>query len=175
MPPRRWAVVVSDDEENVGLKDANIPAGDEEDEDEEEEDDDDDDDDEDEDETDGIMPRLVNRFECRTCPYMYIIRCALTQVTHFSPARSVANTSSSYVIDTALTSVTHFSPNRTVPEIRDDDAAYRTSERMPADCPNKDCTSREAYFQQMQTRSADEAMTVFCRCVKCGRMWRIDP
>lgn len=37
-------------------------------------------------------------------------------------------------------------------------------------CPN--CGNREAYFWQVQTRSADEPMTSFFRCTKCNSTWR---
>mmetsp|Transcript_13537 Transcript_13537/g.29114 ORF Transcript_13537/g.29114 Transcript_13537/m.29114 type:complete len:110 (-) Transcript_13537:1914-2243(-) len=39
-----------------------------------------------------------------------------------------------------------------------------------AACSN--CGHREAYFQQLQTRSADEPMTIFYKCAKCGEQWR---
>lgn len=34
------------------------------------------------------------------------------------------------------------------------------------------CGSNELVFQQKQTRSGDEAMTVFVRCVACHKNWR---
>jgi DNA-directed RNA polymerase subunit M len=37
-------------------------------------------------------------------------------------------------------------------------------------CPK--CGNKEAYYWQVQTRSGDEAMTTFYRCVKCGQTWR---
>lgn len=39
-------------------------------------------------------------------------------------------------------------------------------------CPNENCDGREAYYKQAQIRSADEPMTTFFRCVKCGHDWR---
>ena len=37
-------------------------------------------------------------------------------------------------------------------------------------CPN--CGHNEAYWWTVQTRSADEPMTQFFRCVKCNHTWR---
>lgn len=33
------------------------------------------------------------------------------------------------------------------------------------------CGSSEVRWEEKQTRSADEAATVFCTCVKCGNRW----
>ncbi|GET87928.1 RNA polymerase III C11 subunit, putative [Leishmania tarentolae] len=43
-------------------------------------------------------------------------------------------------------------------------------------CQNEDnpCPSTQAYFIQIQMRSADEPATVFFKCVKCGHQWRQD-
>jgi DNA-directed RNA polymerase III subunit RPC11 len=37
-------------------------------------------------------------------------------------------------------------------------------------CPR--CSHQRAYFFQMQTRSADEPMSTFYRCVECGHQWK---
>jgi DNA-directed RNA polymerase subunit M len=37
-------------------------------------------------------------------------------------------------------------------------------------CPK--CGNDRAYYWQLQTRRADEAMTTFYKCVKCGHTWR---
>ena len=37
-------------------------------------------------------------------------------------------------------------------------------------CPA--CGARRCTYVQVQTRSADEAMTVFCTCLECDRRWR---
>ena len=37
-------------------------------------------------------------------------------------------------------------------------------------CPK--CENDEAYWWQLQTRSADEAPTTFYKCTKCGHVWR---
>jgi len=34
------------------------------------------------------------------------------------------------------------------------------------------CKARETTFFQLQTRSADEPMTIFIRCIKCGNRWK---
>ncbi|MHA1722193.1 MAG: transcription factor S [Candidatus Baldrarchaeia archaeon] len=37
-------------------------------------------------------------------------------------------------------------------------------------CPK--CSNDRAYYWQLQTRRADEAMTTFYKCTKCGHTWR---
>lgn len=34
------------------------------------------------------------------------------------------------------------------------------------------CKSRKVYHYQMQTRSADESMTVYCTCTECKKVWK---
>lgn len=36
----------------------------------------------------------------------------------------------------------------------------------------KRCGKRDTIYTQKQTRSADEPMTLFIRCVPCGNKWR---
>ena len=39
-------------------------------------------------------------------------------------------------------------------------------------CPNRHCKARKAIYTQVQTRSADEPMTIFLTCLECGKRWR---
>lgn len=39
------------------------------------------------------------------------------------------------------------------------------------ECPK--CHKRKTTFYEMQTRSADEPMTVFITCINCKHRWRI--
>jgi transcription elongation factor S-II len=34
------------------------------------------------------------------------------------------------------------------------------------------CQKRQCTYYEMQTRSADEPMTQFIRCLNCGKQWR---
>lgn len=40
-----------------------------------------------------------------------------------------------------------------------------------AQCPMKECGATDAYYMEMQTRSADEASTRMYKCSKCGHRW----
>ena len=35
------------------------------------------------------------------------------------------------------------------------------------------CRSRDIKFEMLQTRSADEPMSIFCTCERCGKRWRM--
>eukprot|EP00299_Pterocystis_sp_00344_P003722 c14491_g1_i1.p1 GENE.c14491_g1_i1~~c14491_g1_i1.p1 ORF type:complete len:528 (-),score=127.92 c14491_g1_i1:74-1567(-) len=53
------------------------------------------------------------------------------------------------------------------------DAASDTSQLQTSDafkCPS--CGQRKCTYREMQTRSADEPMTVFITCVACGHNWK---
>lgn len=39
-------------------------------------------------------------------------------------------------------------------------------------CPNKACGAMNANYTEVQTRSADEPMTVFLSCIECGKQWK---
>ena len=34
------------------------------------------------------------------------------------------------------------------------------------------CKSRKCTYYEMQTRSADEGMTIFVTCINCGKRWK---
>jgi DNA-directed RNA polymerase III subunit RPC11 len=47
--------------------------------------------------------------------------------------------------------------------------AWENVDRTEAKCPH--CSYTEAYFMQIQIRSADEPSTTFYKCVKCAKQW----
>lgn len=49
-----------------------------------------------------------------------------------------------------------------------EDENWDSVDKTEALCPNG---HREAYFMQIQIRSADEPMTTFFKCVSCGVRW----
>ena len=53
----------------------------------------------------------------------------------------------------------------------DDDASSASQKNAFLQC--RACKSKRVLFEQKQTRSADEAMTVFCQCMDCGKRWRM--
>lgn len=65
--------------------------------------------------------------------------------------------------------ITHGPDEETV-VIDEELSEQRTMPTVRAICPK--CGNKEAYYWQVQTRSGDEAMTTFYRCVKCRQTWR---
>jgi len=49
-------------------------------------------------------------------------------------------------------------------------ADLKTMPTTRAECPK--CGHKEAAYWQLQTRSADEGMTTFYRCLNCKYTWR---
>jgi DNA-directed RNA polymerase III subunit RPC11 len=85
----------------------------------------------------------INQFFCLTCPYSCNISEPRTIKTY--PERKV------------------------VDDILGGAAAWENVDRTMAVCPA--CNYGEAYFMQMQIRSADEPMSIFYKCVKCSHQW----
>jgi DNA-directed RNA polymerase III subunit RPC11 len=84
-----------------------------------------------------------SRFYCSTCPYSWSI--IKSQVSKVYPER------------------------KQVDDILGGAAAWENVDRTMAVCPK--CNHNEAYFLQMQIRSADEPMSIFYKCVQCGHQW----
>jgi DNA-directed RNA polymerase III subunit RPC11 len=86
------------------------------------------------------------RFSCSTCPYVQNIK--------------------------------HRISNKVYPKLKDVDdvlggaAAWENVDATDVKCPK--CDHDRAYFMQIQTRSADEPMTIFYKCCSatCGNRWK---
>mmetsp|Transcript_12075 Transcript_12075/g.22500 ORF Transcript_12075/g.22500 Transcript_12075/m.22500 type:complete len:114 (+) Transcript_12075:186-527(+) len=86
----------------------------------------------------------IHIFACTTCPYSQPITSPQIQKTFPSNRKKV---------DSILGGA----------------GAWANVDRTMAVCPA--CSFGEAYFMQMQIRSADEPMSVFYKCVKCSNQW----
>jgi DNA-directed RNA polymerase III subunit RPC11 len=82
-------------------------------------------------------------FRCSTCPYSCEITAPVTKKT--------------------------FPAKKQVDDVLGGAAAWENVDRTMAVCPK--CSHGEAYFLQMQIRSADEPMSVFYKCCKCAHQW----
>ena len=87
-----------------------------------------------------------SRLWCQCCPYQYVLRGKLTE-------------------EVALA-------RKEVDDVLGGEEAWANVAKTEAECPRKECGAGEAYFRQIQTRSADEPASVFYKCVKCGEQWR---
>jgi DNA-directed RNA polymerase III subunit RPC11 len=83
------------------------------------------------------------RFCCPTCPYLHNVN------TLYSSRAKIKK--------------------KQVDDVLGGDDAWENVDRTSAKCPN--CSHNEAYFMQIQIRSADEPSTTFYRCVKCSKQW----
>ncbi len=86
------------------------------------------------------------RFCCQTCPYISAI--------------------------TKKVSKTMKLKRKEVDDVLGGEDAWAAANRTTANCPY--CDNTEAFFVQMQIRSADEPMTTFYRCTRCANRWSGD-
>mmetsp|Transcript_18894 Transcript_18894/g.22571 ORF Transcript_18894/g.22571 Transcript_18894/m.22571 type:complete len:115 (-) Transcript_18894:229-573(-) len=92
---------------------------------------------------DGGSTTSNSIFTCSTCPFSCDIRHNFVKAT--KPER------------------------KAVDDILGGASAWENVDKTAAVCPS--CSYTDAYFMQMQIRSADEPMSVFYKCVKCSHQW----
>ncbi|KAL4919286.1 transcription factor S-II-domain-containing protein [Aspergillus aurantiobrunneus] len=91
-------------------------------------------------------PLGINRFECRTCPYQYVLEQSWFEKTPMKQKQKE--------------------------DILGGKEEFANADSMPTQCPAEGCDGDRAYFYQKQIRSADEPMTTFLQCSTCGARWR---
>ncbi|KAI1323308.1 hypothetical protein F5Y16DRAFT_350191 [Xylariaceae sp. FL0255] len=91
-------------------------------------------------------PNGRNRMECRTCPYQWAIIEPMYSRRHFKQKERE--------------------------DVFGGANAWDDTDKAPVQCPNGNCSGKEAAFYQVQIRSADEPMTSFYRCMTCKFQWR---
>ncbi|EON95948.1 putative dna-directed rna polymerase iii subunit rpc10 protein [Phaeoacremonium minimum UCRPA7] len=87
-----------------------------------------------------------NRLECRTCPYEFAISEPLYSRREFT--------------------------RKEKEDVFGGPGAWDNAQKHTVQCPAEDCDGNEAAYFQVQIRSADEPMTTFYKCMKCGHRWR---
>jgi DNA-directed RNA polymerase III subunit RPC11 len=88
----------------------------------------------------------THRFYCKTCPYICNINQKLKNFTKFQ--------------------------KKQVDSVFGGKETWENVSKTTINCPNKNCSSTEAYYRQIQIRSADEPSTLFYKCVGCLHDWR---
>ncbi|KAI5077853.1 hypothetical protein GOP47_0007677 [Adiantum capillus-veneris] len=86
------------------------------------------------------------RFFCPTCPYVFPIERKISNKLQLK--------------------------QKEVDDVLGGEEAWKNVDRTEAVCPK--CTFRQAYFMQIQIRSADEPMSTFYKCCNhnCQFQWR---
>ncbi|KAM3075912.1 hypothetical protein ACMFMF_005259 [Clarireedia jacksonii] len=88
----------------------------------------------------------LNRLECLTCPYQYILQKAIYDRKTFKREEKE--------------------------DVFGGPGMWDNADKTEKQCTVSDCDGMEATVRQVQIRSADEPMTSFFRCMKCGAQWR---
>mmetsp|Transcript_35314 Transcript_35314/g.62983 ORF Transcript_35314/g.62983 Transcript_35314/m.62983 type:complete len:110 (-) Transcript_35314:12-341(-) len=91
-----------------------------------------------------LQPEAELRYFCQTCPYMYSVDRELSK---------------------RVSTV-----KKEVDDVLGGEAAWANVAKTDARC--RECEFHQAYFMEIQIRSADEPATLFFKCVKCGFQWR---
>ncbi len=85
------------------------------------------------------------RFYCQTCPYIYLVKQTLSKQVTLE--------------------------RKKVDDVLGGAEAWENADKTEVGCPR--CSHTEAYFKQIQIRSADEPSTLFYRCANhsCAHQW----
>eukprot|EP01061_Rhynchopus_euleeides_P004203 TRINITY_DN13493_c0_g1_i1.p1 TRINITY_DN13493_c0_g1~~TRINITY_DN13493_c0_g1_i1.p1 ORF type:complete len:108 (+),score=27.55 TRINITY_DN13493_c0_g1_i1:60-383(+) len=62
--------------------------------------------------------------------------------------------------------------NRPVFDLLSEGGAWRHATKVTAQCKSVECDGDNAYFFEVQTRTAEEPKTKFFKCVSCSHRWR---
>ncbi|KAK6329909.1 RNA polymerase III C11 subunit [Orbilia javanica] len=87
-----------------------------------------------------------NALTCPTCPYNYPLTRRLFE------RRNIRR--------------------KEVDDILGGEGSWDNVDNTEVQCPDEVCGGERAYFYMVQIRSADEPMTTFYKCMKCGHKWR---
>lgn len=121
-----------------------------------------------------------NRFECLTCPYHFVINKRYYERKYMKKKEEEDILGGKGAWDNV-----DKTEGRIVPEAN---GSGQKTDRRTVQCPNEKCRNDEAYWYQLQIRSADEPMTAFYKvrkqisnslaeadqekCTKCSKEWR---
>ncbi|KAN0119748.1 putative DNA-directed RNA polymerase III subunit C11 [Hyaloscypha variabilis] len=94
----------------------------------------------------GDSHEAVNRLECQTCPYQYILKKRYYERKTFT--------------------------RKEREDVFGGPGAWDNADKAQMQCPKEGCDGETAAFFQVQIRSADEPMTGFYKCMTCGNRWR---
>lgn len=84
------------------------------------------------------------RYCCQTCPYVYKITKKITKHAKLE--------------------------KKAVDDVLGGAEAWKNVQKTDVTC--QACSAGQAYFMEVQTRSADEPATIFYRCVECEFIWK---
>ncbi|PNW86946.1 hypothetical protein CHLRE_02g102400v5 [Chlamydomonas reinhardtii] len=84
------------------------------------------------------------RYFCQCCPYVYNIDKKISKMAPLA--------------------------RKQVDDVLGGEDAWKNVAKTDATCPK--CSYHQAYFMEIQTRSADEPATLFFKCVQCAHRWR---
>ena len=102
------------------------------------------------------FPLGVNRFECRTCPYQYVLKGGWSEKTPMKQKEVEDVFGGKEEFANADSMGSKWKSLRLL-------ACGLEAHHCTAQCPSEDCNGDRAYFFQLQIRSADEPMTTFLK------------
>jgi len=109
---------------------------------------------------------------CPTCANMLLLKQqgADSSINSDATVRYACTSCSyQYAVERRVATGLHLE-KKEVAEVLQEEGAWKGVPTTAAPCEK--CGHNEAYFKEVQIRSADEPATVFYKCCKCTHTWR---
>jgi DNA-directed RNA polymerase III subunit RPC11 len=118
-----------------------------------------------------------NRFECLTCPYHFVINKRYYERKYLKKKEVEDILGGKGAWDNVDKTEGEFRLRLFGSRLASEPSCRQrgcVSARLTTSvqCPNEKCRNDQAYWYQLQIRSADEPMTAFYKCTKCAKEWR---